>query len=46
MKQANGSKQTGTVGKEKRMNIWALILVIVAWVVLQAFILPKLGIST
>jgi len=46
MKQANNLKQTDTNGKEKRMNIWIPILIIVAWFLLQAFILPKLGIST
>lgn len=46
MKQADNSRQTGMNGKEKRMNIWIPILVIVAWFLLQAFILPKLGIST
>jgi hypothetical protein len=29
-----------------RMNIWIFILVIVAWFLLQVYILPKFGIST
>ena len=32
--------------KVERMNMWILILIVVGWVVLQAFILPKFGIST
>jgi hypothetical protein len=29
-----------------KMDYWWIVAVIVAWVVLQAYILPKLGIST
>ena len=32
--------------KDGRMSIWIFILIIVGWVVLQAYILPKFGIST
>jgi hypothetical protein len=32
--------------KGNKMNIWWLIGIIVIWVALQAYILPKLGIST
>jgi len=46
MKQADNLKHTNMNGREKRMNIWIPILIIVAWFLLQAFILPKLGIST
>jgi hypothetical protein len=32
--------------RKNRMDYWWIIAVIVAWVVLQAYILPKFGIST
>jgi len=32
--------------KENSMSIWIFVLIIVAWFLLQAYILPKLGIST
>ena len=32
--------------RKHRMDYWWIIAVIVAWVVLQAYILPKFGIST
>jgi hypothetical protein len=32
--------------KEDRMSIWILVLIVVGWFVLQAYILPKFGIST
>jgi hypothetical protein len=32
--------------KGKKMDIWWFIGIIVLWVALQAYILPKLGIST
>ncbi|MFO8089000.1 MAG: hypothetical protein R6U13_04130 [Desulfatiglandaceae bacterium] len=28
------------------MNLWILVLVVVAWFILQAVVLPKLGVST
>jgi len=31
---------------EAVMRIWIFILIILAWVLLQVYILPKLGIST
>ncbi len=31
---------------EKGMSIWWVLLIIVVWLVLQAYVLPKLGIST
>jgi hypothetical protein len=39
---------TAEVNEERnnRMDYWWIIAVIVAWVVLQAYILPKFGIST
>ena len=30
----------------KGMGIWVFVLIIAAWFILQAYILPKLGIST
>jgi hypothetical protein len=35
-----------TEERKKRMDYWWIVAVIVAWVVLQAYILPKFGIST
>ena len=35
-----------TKEKGKGMSIWVFVLVIAAWFILQAYILPKLGIST
>ncbi len=32
--------------KGNDMSIWIILLVIVGWVLLQAYILPKFGIST
>ena len=32
--------------RKSRMDYWWIIAVIVAWVVLQTYILPKFGIST
>jgi hypothetical protein len=32
--------------RSKNMSIWLLILLVVGWIVLQAFVLPKFGIST
>jgi hypothetical protein len=32
--------------KEKNMGILWLVLFVLVWIVLQAYILPKLGIST
>jgi hypothetical protein len=32
--------------KDKRMSLWILLLIVGAWIVLQAYILPKFGIST
>ena len=32
--------------RETNMNIWWILLVVAIWFALQAFILPKLGIST
>ena len=32
--------------KGNHMSIWVLLLIVVGWVVLQAYILPKFGIST
>jgi len=32
--------------KGSGMSIWVILLIIVGWVVLQAYILPKFGIST
>jgi len=32
--------------RKRKMDYWWIIVVIVAWVVLQAYILPKFGIST
>lgn len=32
--------------KESSMSIWIFVLIIVAWFLLQAYVLPKLGIST
>ena len=32
--------------RKRGMDYWWIIVVIVAWVVLQAYILPKFGIST
>jgi len=31
---------------KKQMSIWWFILIIAIWVLLQAYVLPKLGIST
>jgi len=28
------------------MRLWVFLLIVAAWVVLQAYVLPKLGIST
>ncbi len=30
----------------KDMSIWIILAVVVVWVLLQAYILPKMGIST
>lgn len=32
--------------KGNSMSIWILLLIVVGWVLLQAYILPKFGIST
>ncbi len=32
--------------RSNRMGLWVLLIIIVGWVVLQAYILPKFGIST
>jgi hypothetical protein len=49
----NGSPQgnnimetSNTQKKGKDMSIWIILGVIAAWVLLQAYILPKMGIST
>ncbi|MFH1082942.1 MAG: hypothetical protein ABIE47_14355 [Pseudomonadota bacterium] len=39
-------EQSETQKRGGDMSIWVIILVIVGWVVLQAYILPKFGIST
>ena len=36
----------GTQKKGKQMGIWWFIIILGIWVLLQAYILPKLGIST
>jgi len=33
-------------GKEGSMNIWVFVVIIAVWFLLQAYILPKFGIST
>lgn len=39
--------ETSTTQKKgKDMSIWIILGVIVVWVLLQAYILPKMGIST
>jgi hypothetical protein len=47
-KEISFSDSTNEKGKkrEKRMNGWWLILIIAVWFVLQAIVLPKLGVST
>jgi hypothetical protein len=35
-----------TKERAKGMSIWVFVLIIAAWFILQAYILPKLGIST
>ncbi len=32
--------------RSNRMSLWILLLIIVGWVLLQAYVLPKFGIST
>ena len=39
-------EQDETTKKGGGMSIWVFILIIVGWFVLQAYILPKLGVST
>jgi len=39
-------KQKGEKHKEKEMSGWWLLLIIAIWLLLQAYILPKFGIST
>jgi len=39
-------EQNETQKKGGGMSIWVFVLIIVGWVVLQAYILPKFGIST
>lgn len=49
MHQDEGSdfmEKTDTQPKEKSMGLWIIILVVVVWFVLQAWVLPKFGIST
>jgi hypothetical protein len=36
----------GEVTRRRKMDYWWIIAVIVVWIVLQAYLLPKLGIST
>ena len=43
---ANAEMNEENEERKKRMDYWWIIAVIVAWVVLQAYILPKFGIST
>ncbi|MBW2009965.1 MAG: hypothetical protein JRJ16_18460 [Deltaproteobacteria bacterium] len=41
--------RSGQLEKEHRRNLmrlWVFLLIVAAWVVLQAYVLPKLGIST
>jgi hypothetical protein len=37
---------SNTQNKGKDMSIWIILGVIAVWVLLQAYILPKMGIST
>lgn len=39
-------EKTNTQKKGKDMSIWIILGVIAVWVLLQAYILPKMGIST
>jgi hypothetical protein len=32
--------------RSNRMGLWVLLMIIVGWIVLQAYVLPKFGIST
>jgi hypothetical protein len=32
--------------RSNRMSLWVLLLIIVGWILLQAYVLPKFGIST
>jgi hypothetical protein len=32
--------------KERSMSIWVFVMIIAVWFLLQAYILPKFGIST
>jgi len=40
------SNAVKTEKKGNRMSIWVFVLIIAAWFLLQAYILPKFGIST
>lgn len=40
------SYPVGNKKEDKRMSLWILILIVAVWFVLQAYILPKFGIST
>ncbi|MDY6880176.1 MAG: hypothetical protein SV686_08025 [Thermodesulfobacteriota bacterium] len=33
-------------GRDQMSGVWVIILIVLAWIVLQAYILPKFGIST
>jgi hypothetical protein len=35
-----------TEERSQRMSLWILLLIIVGWILLQAYVLPKFGIST
>lgn len=39
-------EKTGAQEREKPMSMWWLLLIVAVWFLLQAVILPKLGIST
>jgi len=39
-------KTSNTQKKGKDMSLWIILGVIAVWVLLQAYILPKMGIST
>lgn len=43
---ADGMETSNTKDKGRDMSIWIILAVIVVWVLLQAYILPKMGIST
>jgi len=40
-------QQRGKQGeREKGMSLWIILVIIACWILLQAYILPKFGIST